>query len=68
MLYMNDNVYGDMIDIKGQGSNLSNHRVAKLSAGRKCTSFKNIYIPGIMPVDNVCNDTILPLDGAVSPS
>lgn len=58
---MYDNVYGDMID-------LSDHRVAKLSAGRKCTSSKNIYIPGIMPGDNVCNDTILPLDGAVSPS
>lgn len=56
------------MDIKEHDSNVGVHRKAKLSAGSKCTSFKNIYIPGMLPVDDVCNDAFVPLEGAVSPS
>jgi len=37
----------------------------KLTAGYKNISFKNVYTPGMLPVDYVCNDAFLPLEGAV---
>lgn len=63
---MNDNVPREMMDIKEQDSNFGVHRGAKLSAGSKCTSFKIVYIPGMVPVHYVCNDAFQPLEGVVS--
>lgn len=64
--YVNDIVIRQMMAINEQGSNFGVHSIAKLFAGNKCTSFRNVYIPGILPVDYVCNDAFLPLEGVVS--
>lgn len=64
---MNGILLRGMMDIKEQGSNGGLHSITMLSARCKSTSLQNVVdIPGMLPVDHMCNDAFLPLEGDVS--